>query len=107
MKVFPGEEFDLLLTVWDQNNNEKVGFYTYPSNMFFTEVDIIEIDLTDDNEDISFAAVDGSFDQKTSLVIRNSTKNFSSFFHNYDKTIVEKNFTLNLIDSSTGIMVCT
>jgi len=88
----------------DQNDNKKVGFYAYPSNMLFTEVDVTEIDLTDGNMNTSFGVVNGSSDQRTSLVLRNSTKDFS--FTNQNSTIFEVNFTINLIDSSTGIIVC-
>ena len=105
MSVFPGEEFILSLKVLDQNNNEKVGFYTYPSNVHLTEADVTEIDLTTGNTDTKFAVVSGSSDQKTSLVVRNSTtKQFS--FLSHSNTITEAAFTLNLIDSSTGNMVC-
>ena len=101
MSVFPGEEFILSLKVLDQNDNEDVGFFIYPSNTFFTEADVIEIDLTTGNEGISFGVVaNGSSDQKSSLVIRNSPENFS--FRNHNKTIIEAKFTLNLLDSSTG-----
>ena len=106
MNVFPGEEFILSLRVLDQNNNEKVGFYTYPSNVLFTQADVTEIDLTTNNTDTSFAIVDRSSDQRTSLVVRNSPKNFSFSVLDHNSTITERNFTLNLIDSSTGIMVC-
>lgn len=103
MDIFPGEVFVLSLSVLDQNNNKKIGFYTYPSNMFITEADITEIDITTGNKNTSFAGVSGSSNQKTSLVIRNSTKNFS--FSN-NGTIDNTTFTLNLIDSSTGVTVC-
>ena len=62
-----------------------------------------EIDLTPENKDTSFAVVSGSSDQRTSVVIRNS--NFSFEFMNHNKTITKKDFTLSLIDSSTGNMV--
>ena len=106
MNVFPGEEFILSLRVLDQNDNEKVGFYTYPSNTLFTEADITEIDLTTDNGDTSFALVNRNSNERTLLVVRNSTRDFSFSFLNHSSTITERNFTLNLIDSSTGIMVC-
>jgi len=50
INVFLGEEFIFLLKVLDQNDNKKVGFYTYPSNMLFTTVDVTETDLTAGNE---------------------------------------------------------
>ena len=103
MIAYPGEQFVLSLEVLDQNNNKKVGFYTYRSNLFFTEADVTEIDLTSDNKDTSFAVVNRSSDQRTSVVIRNS--NFSFEFMNHNKTVTKKNFTLSLIDSSTGNMV--
>ena len=107
MNVFPGEEFILSLRVLDQNNNRKVGFYTYPSNTLFTEADVTEIDLTTGNSDTSFGIVSkNNSDQRTSLVVRNSTKNFSFSVSKGNSTITEKKFTLNLIDSSTGTMVC-
>ena len=107
MNVFPGEEFILSLTVLDQNNNRKVGFYTYPSNMLFTEADVTEIDLTTGNRYTSFGIVSkNNSDQRTLLVVRNLTKNFSFSVLKGNSTITEKNFTLNLIDSSTGTMVC-
>lgn len=106
VKVFPGQEFFLSLQVLDQNNNEKLGFYTYPSNMLFTKVDVTEIDLTVGNEETSFAIVNGSSHQRTSLVVRDSAKNFSFSVLNQNSTITETNFTLNLIDSSTGTRVC-
>jgi len=105
INVFPGEEFILSLKVLDQNDNKKVGFYTYPSNMLFTMVDVTEIDLTAGNRDTSFGVVNGSSDQRTSFVVRDVAKNFSFSYMNYNNTIAEKNFTLNLIDSSTGIIV--
>ena len=89
----------------DQNNNEKVGFYTYCSNEYFTEADVTEIDLTSENKDTSFAVVSRSSNQTTSLVIRNSE--FSFDFVNHNKIITNKTFTLNLIDSSTGNIVCS
>ena len=104
MSVFPGEEFILSLKVLDQNDNEEVGFFMYPSNTFFTEADVIEIDLTTGNQGISFGVVSGSSDQKSSLVVRNSPESFS--FLNQNKTIIETKFTLNLLDSSTGNAVC-
>ena len=106
MNVFPGEIFKLSLSVLDQNNNKKVGFYTYPSNMFFTEADTTEIDLTTGNEDNSFGVVRGSSDQRTLLVIRNSINNFSFSTVSYSRTITNVTFILNLVDSSTGNVVC-
>ena len=106
MNVFPGEIFVLSFSISDQNNNERVGFYTYPSNTFFTEADVTEIDLTTGNEDSSFGVVRGSSDQRTLLVIRNSAKNFSFSAINYNRTITNVTFTLNLVDSSTGNVVC-
>ena len=103
--VFPGEEFILSLRVLDQNNNLKDGFFTYPSNTFFTEADITEIDLTAGNEDTSFGIVNGSSDLRVSLVVRNSQNNFS-FSANHNNTIVNETFNFTLIDSSTGIGVC-
>ena len=73
--------------------------------LFFTEVDVTEIDLTIGNRDSSFGVISGSSDQKTVLVVRNSTKDFSFSYTNFNRTIAEVNFTLNLIDSSTGIKV--
>lgn len=98
----------LSLKVTDQNNNTKVGFYTYPSNMLVTEANVIEIDLTDhgNNENRSFAVVDKRSDQRTSLVLRNSVKDFSFTSLNHNSTYPETAFTLNLIDSSTGNIVC-
>ena len=74
--------------------------------MFFTEADITEIDLTTGNEDSSFGVVRGSSDQRTLLVIRNSAKNFSFSAINYNRTITNVTFSLNLVDSSTGNVVC-
>ena len=102
--AYPGEQFILSLKVLDQNNNEKVGFYTYHSNEHFTEADVTEIDLTLENKDTSFAVVSKNSNQTTSLVIRNSSFPFD--FMNHNKTITNKTFTLNLIDSSTGNIVC-
>ena len=102
--AYPGEQFILSLKVLDQNNNEKVGFYTYRSNEHFTEGDVTEIDLTLENKDTSFAVVSRSSNQTTSLVIRNSSFPFD--FMNHNNTITNKTFTLNLIDSSTGNIVC-
>ena len=102
MNVFPGEIFVLSLRISDQNNNEKVGFYTYPSNMFSTQADVTEIDLTTGNDNTSFGVVNGSSNLRTSLVVRDSNENFSFSALNYSNT----SFTLNLIDSSTGNIVC-
>lgn len=106
MNVFPGEIFAFSLNVLDQNNNEKNGFYTYPSNMLFTEADVTEVDLTADNEETSFAVINRNSNQRTSLVVRNSTAIFSFSAMNQSRVIAEKGFTLNLIDSSTGNIVC-
>ena len=65
-------------------------------------VDITEIDLTTDNTDSSFGIINEESDQGTVIVVRNSSQNFSFFNPN---TTLNKTFTLNLIDSSTGIMV--
>ena len=106
MNVFPGEVFLLSISVLDQNRNEKVGFYTYPSNMFFTEADIVQIDLTTGNEDTRFAVVNKRSNQRTSLVYRNSKEDFSFSVSNHNDTVIKTVFTLNLIDSSTGNTVC-
>ena len=105
MSAFPGERFTISLTVLDQNNNTKLGFYTYPSSMFITEADTIQVDLTVGDEDTSFTAINGSFNQKTLLVIRNSMEDFSFDFLNHNSTVIETYFILNLVDSSTGVMV--
>ena len=107
MNVFPGEIFVLSLSISDQNDNEKIGFYTYPSNMFFTEADVTEIDLTTGNNNTNFGVVSGSSNLRTLLVVRDSTKNFSFSALNHSSTIAFATFTLNLIDSSTGNIVCS
>ena len=107
MHVFPGEQFDLDLHVHDQNDNSGFGVYTYPSNTHFTEADVTEIDLTDSGTDKSFAVV-GNDSQRTIFVIRNSSSNFSytdCLYHKND-TVDIKQFALQLIDSSTGNVVC-
>ena len=105
VNVFPGEVFLLSINVLDQNKNEVVGFYTYPSNMFFTEADVVEVDLTVGNEDTRFGVVNKRSSQKTSLVLRNSKEDFSFSVSNHSNTIIKTAFTLNLIDSSTGNLV--
>ena len=108
MHVFPGEQFDLVLDVLDQNNNPKIGIYTYPANAHFTEVDVTEIDLTDSGTDRSFAIVNSSAEnyQRTTLVVRNSSRNYSFNHCLKNSESVEKGeFTLQLIDSSVGNMV--
>ena len=105
MNVFPGEVFLLSINVLDQNKNEIVGFYTYPSNMFFTEADVVEVDLTIGNEDTRFGVVNKRSSQRTSLVLRNSKEDFSFSVSNHSNTIIKTAFTLNLIDSSTGNLV--
>ena len=65
-------------------------------------VDITEIDLTTGNGDSSFGIINEESDQRTIIVVRNSSQNFSFFNSN---TTLNKTFTLSLIDSSTGIMV--
>ena len=102
MNVFPGEVFLVSINVSDQNKNEKVGFYTYPSNMFLTEADIVEVDLTIGNGDTRFAVVNRRSNQRTSIVYRNSKEDFSFSVSNHSDTIIKTVFTLNLIDSSTG-----
>ena len=74
--------------------------------MLFTEADVTEIDLTAGNRDTSFAIVNENSNQRTLLVIRNSTEDFSFSVLKHNSTITERNITLNLIDSSTGTMVC-
>ena len=96
----------LSLSISDQNNNKRVGFYSYPSNMFFTEADVTEIDLTTGNGNTSFGVVNENSSLRTSLVVRDSTKPFSFSALNHNSTIAYTNFTLNLIDSSTGNIVC-
>jgi len=108
MHVFPGERFDLHLHVQDQNSNPVFGVYTYPSNTHFTKADVTEIDLTTDSEtDISFAIV-GNDTQRTTFVIRNSSSNFNYTHCLYRKndTVERKQFSVHLIDSSTGSVVC-
>ena len=74
--------------------------------MFATEVDVIEIDSTAGNKNTSFAVVSGSSNQRTLLVVRNLAENLDFSVLNQSKTITETVFTLNLIDSSTGTIVC-
>ena len=110
MYVFPGETFDLVLHVLDQNSNPKIGIYTYAANTHFTEADVTEIDLTDSGTVQRFAIVDSSAEnyQRTSLVIRNSSSNYSFYHCKKNKDAGEKRrFTLQLIDSSSGNVVCT
>lgn len=106
MHVFPGEQFDLYLRAYDQNNNSKPGIYTYPSNAHFTAVDVTEIDLSDSGTDKSFAVANDSV-QITTFVIRNSLKNFDyAYCFNNTDIVDRKQFALQLIDSSTGSVVC-
>jgi len=106
IQVFPGERFNLALQIRDQNNNSKIGIYTYPSNEHFTKVDVTEIDLTDSETDKSFAFVNRKY-QRTSLVLRNSSRNFTytQCLHHKDNTVDERQFILHLIDSSNGNVV--
>ena len=72
--------------------------------MFFTQADVTEIDLTAGNEVTSFGVVSGSSNIRASIVIRDSMNNFSfSALNELNHSTI---FTLNLIDSSTGNMVC-
>ena len=106
MHVFPGEKFDLILQIQDQNDNLQLGVYTYPSNTHFTEADVTEIDLTDSGTERSFAVVSNG-NQRTTLVIRGSPKNFNYTYclHHKNDTVDKKQFALQLIDSSTGNVV--
>ena len=90
----------------DQNNNKTEGIYRYFSNKISLQADVINIDLTAGDEETSFGFVNGSLDQRAVIIVRNSEKNFSFSALNHSSIVAEKDFFLNLTDSSTGITVC-
>ena len=105
--IFPGEQFDLTLHIYDQNDNSQIGVYTYPSNTHFTKANVIEIDLTGSGTDNRFAIVNSKY-QRTSLVVRDSSENFAythCLFRN-NNTVDKRKFVLQLIDLSNGNVVC-
>lgn len=102
--MFPGEKFTLSLEVLDQNNSTAEGIYRYYSDRFSPQADVIKIDLTTGNGESSFGFVNGSVGQRAVIVIRNnSEKDFS--FNPSNMSVTEKDFFLNLTDTSTGITV--
>ena len=104
--MFPGEKLTLLLKILDQNNNTTEGIYRYFSSNGSLQADVIKIDLTTGNDEASFGFVNGSSDQQVVIVVRNSEKDFSFSDLNHSSIVTEKDFFLNLTDSSTGVTVC-
>ena len=100
----------------DENGNSKDAVYSYytPNNLAANPSSIIYVDLYPNREDsvLRFASVNKATDrsytytvQRISLVLRNSEELECKV--NYQNSLcLNLNFSLNLIDSSDGQLVC-
>ena len=115
MEVSLGEVFDLIIYAKDENGNPKDAVYSYynPKNLETNPLGIVFVDL-DHAEDAfpSFASVDKATItthtvQKASLVLHNAEQLNRLCIINYQNSqYFIYSFTLSLIDSSNGQVVC-
>ena len=115
MEVTLGEIFNLIIHAKDENENFKDAIYSYhnPKSLARNPSSIVFIDL-DPNTDfvLRFASVDKATAtshtvQKISLVLRNVEQLKSDCIVNYQNPQkFNHTFSLNLIDSSDGQLVC-
>ena len=115
MEVTPGEIFNLIIYAKDENENFKDAVYSYynPKNLATTSSSIIFINLGPDTDSIlGFASVNKATAtshtvQKISLVLHNEEQLKSDCIVNYrNSQLFNNSFSLNLIDSSDGQLVC-
>ena len=112
----PGEIFDLIIYAEDENGNSKDAVYSYytPNNLAANPSSIIFVDLDPNksNSVLRFASVkatDRSYKvQRTSPVLHKSEELESKCKVNYrnSQLYLDLSFSLNLIDSSDGQLVC-
>jgi len=108
MFVSLGEIFDLIIYAVDQNGNIQDGVYLYYANLITSPSNVLCIHLdTDDILTTAFGAVRNVTTQRTTLVMHNSYQLQSNCQVNYKNSFTFPiKFSLNLTDSSNGIMVC-
>ena len=116
MEASLGEIFDLTIYAEDENGNSQDAVYSYysPNNLAANPSNVIFVNLYHNNEDsvLRFASVNKATatsqpGQKISLVLHNAEQLKSSCITNYDNSHnFNFNFSLNLIDSSDGQLVC-
>ena len=112
----PGEVFDLTIYAEDENGNSKDAVYSYysPNNLAANPSSTIFVDLDPNRTDsvLRFASVNKATAmsytvQRTSLVLRDSEQLENTCKVNYrDSQVFSMSFSLNLIDSSDGQLVC-
>ena len=106
VSVSLGEVFVLTIFAEDENKNLKDAVYSYRRNPTSNPSNIIAVDLQSEDAVLSFAPVSKITTQNVSLVMHNSDQ-FKHCIFNYDNSYnFSSNFNLNLIDSSTGQVVC-
>ena len=106
VSVSLGEVFVLTIFAEDENKNLKDAVYSYRRNPTSNPSNIIVVDLQPEDAVLSFAPVSKITTQNVSLVMHNSDQLKNCTF-NYDNSYnFSSNFNLNLIDSSTGQVVC-
>lgn len=115
MEVTLGEIFNLIIHAKDENENSKdaVYFYHTPRNLATTTSNILFINL-DSNTDsvLRFASVNKATAtprtaQKISLMLLNAEQLKRDCIVNYQNSqYFNYTFSLNLIDSSDGQLVC-
>ena len=115
MEVTLGEIFNLIIRAKDENENSKdaVYFYYTPRNLATTPSSILFINLDSNTDSVPrFASVNKATAishtvQRISLVLRNAEQLTNHCITNYQNPqYINHNFSLNLIDSSDGQLVC-
>lgn len=101
--------FVLIISAEDENKNSKDAVYSYSRNLVSNPSNVIVIDLKPEDAVLSFASVSKMSQMTTqniSLVLHN-TDQLKNCTFNYDNFYnFSSNFNLNLVDSSTGQVVC-
>lgn len=98
--------FALVISAEDENKNLKDAVYSYTRNPMSNPLNIIVVDLKPEDAVLSFAPVSKITTQNVSLVMHNSDQLKHCSF-NFDNSYnFSSNFNLNLVDSSTGQVVC-
>ena len=109
MFASPGEVFSLFLHAVDENNNVKYAVYTYPKpagNVRRVVSTGIVIDLGRSATGFASLSREISITQTASFILHNAFWLEHQNCSRVQPNIANNSFTLNLIDSSNGQMVC-